>query len=75
MPGEDEIEKKKQKKLKKMYEPLTDWWKKTLSETLDSVTVSDRLTEDPCIVVATGYGSSANMERIQKAQAYQNKHS
>merc|ERR1711907_10401 len=70
MPVDDELEKKKLKKLKKMYEPLTDWWKSELKDQLESVTVSERLVDDPCVVVATNYGSSAYMERIQKAQAY-----
>jgi len=72
MPTDDETEKKRMKKLKKMYEPLTDWWKNLLKDQLDSVTISDRLVEDPCVVVATSYGHSAYMERIQKAQAYGN---
>jgi len=30
LPEEDELERKKIKKLKKMFKPLTDWWKKKL---------------------------------------------
>lgn len=67
---EDDLDKKRLKKLKKMYQPLTDWWKKTESQHIDSVVVTQRLTEDPCVIVATEYGYSANMERISKAQAY-----
>lgn len=26
MPGEEDIERKKNKKLKKIYTPLTEWW-------------------------------------------------
>jgi len=70
MPTDSDAEKKRLKKLKKIYEPLTDWWKNTLKEQLDTVTVSDRLVDDPCVVVATSYGYSARMESIQKAQAY-----
>jgi heat shock protein beta len=70
MPTDDETEKKKIKKLKKMYEPLTDWWKNLLKEKLDVVTISERLVDDPCIVVGSVYGQSATMERISKAQAY-----
>jgi heat shock protein beta len=70
MPTDDESEKKRLKKLKKMYEPLTDWWRNSLKDDLDSVTVSERLVNDPCVVVASSYGYSPYMERIQKAQAY-----
>jgi heat shock protein beta len=70
LPSDDETEKKILKKLKKMYEPLTDWWKNLLREQLDTVTISERLVDDPCVVVATGYGYSAYMEKIQKAQTY-----
>jgi len=70
MPTDDETEKKKIKKLKKMYEPLTDWWKNLLKDKLDVVTISERLVDDPCIVVGSVYGQSATMERISKAQAY-----
>jgi len=72
MPTDDETEKKRFKKLKKLYEPLTDWWKNILKDQLDTVTVSDRLVDDPCVVVATSFGYSAYMEKIHKAQAYGN---
>ena len=71
MPNEDaELAKKRLKKLKKLYQPLTDWWRQTLSDSLESVVISQRLVEDPCVIVASENGYSANMERISKAQAY-----
>jgi len=70
MPTDDETQKKKIKKLKKIYEPLTDWWKKLLPDKLEVVTISERLVDDPCLVVGSVYGYSATMERISKAQAY-----
>jgi len=72
MPQEDDVEKRRMKKLKKIYEPLTDWWKKTLSEQVENVVVSDKLVDDPVVVVASSHGYSAYMEKIQKAQAYGN---
>ena len=36
---------------------------------VDKVVVSTRLTEDPCCLVSSEYGWTANMERIMKAQA------
>jgi len=34
------------------------------------VRLSQRLVDDPCVVVSSEYGYSPNMERISKAQAY-----
>jgi len=53
-----------------MFEPLTDWWKKVLSEDLEQVKLSQRLVNDPCVIVSTEHGYSANMEKISRAQAY-----
>jgi HSP90 family molecular chaperone len=39
---------------------------------LESVKVSQRLIDDPCVIVSTEYGQSANMQKISKAQAYSN---
>lgn len=64
MPGEEDLERKRNKKLKKMYNPLTEWWQKLLSEQIESVRVSSRLVDDPCAVVSSEYGYSATMERI-----------
>jgi heat shock protein beta len=72
MPSDDETDKRRMKKLKKLYEPLTEWWKKTLVDQLENVVVSDKLVDDPVVVVASSYGYSAYMEKIQKAQAYGN---
>lgn len=53
-----------------MFTPLTDWLKKILSDDLESVRLSQRLVNDPCVIVSSEYGYSPNMERISKAQAY-----
>mmetsp|Transcript_30258 Transcript_30258/g.53390 ORF Transcript_30258/g.53390 Transcript_30258/m.53390 type:complete len:312 (-) Transcript_30258:38-973(-) len=82
---ETEEEKKKFSKLKDMYKPLTDWWKDTLTELtekgsmkdagvkVEKVELSKRLTESPVVVVASQFGYSAQQEKIQKSQAFQNK--
>lgn len=49
---------------------MTDWWKKTLTEELEEVRLSQRLVNDPCVVVSSEQGYSSSMERISKAQAY-----
>jgi hypothetical protein len=65
-----EDEKKYFKKLKKSYKPLITWWKKLLGDKVEQIEISRRLTETPCIITTSEYGYTANMERIQKAQAF-----
>ncbi len=49
----DEISKKKLKKLKEMYKPLTDWWKKFLWSQVEKVTVSNKLDDDPIFILTS----------------------
>merc|ERR1712228_229842 len=82
---ETEEEKKRFTKLKDMYKPLTDWWKKKLTDLTESgsmkdagvkiekVELSKRLTNSPVVVVTSQFGYSAQQEKIMKAQAFQNK--
>lgn len=65
---DDELEKKK--KIQKDFKPLVEWWKKLLGEKVETITVSQRLVDSPCIIVSTEHGYSASMERIQRAQAF-----
>jgi len=39
-PEDSDTERKKFKKLKKIYKPLTDWWKKIISVDLEEVRIS-----------------------------------
>ena len=59
-------------KKSKENEDFINFLKETLGERVESVKVSDRLTDIPCILVATEYGWNANMERIIKSQALRN---
>lgn len=70
--NEDEVEKKKLKKLKEMYKPLTDWWKKHLGSQVEKVSVTNKLEDDPLYIMTSQYGFSATMEKVNKAQAFQN---
>ena len=55
----------KNKELKESFKELTKWWKGALaSENVEEVKISNRLDSTPCVVVASKYGWSANMERI-----------
>ncbi|XP_031092423.1 endoplasmin homolog [Ipomoea triloba] len=59
----------KDKLLKESFKDLTKWWKKSLaSDNVDDVKISSRLADSPCVVVASKYGWSANMERIMQSQ-------
>jgi heat shock protein beta len=69
---DDEAEKSRERKVKEAFQPLIDWWKKKLGNDIEKVVVSNRLTDTPCIVVSSDFGQTANMERIQKAQAFSN---
>lgn len=51
------------------YKELVDFFKTTLGNKVESVKVSSRLQNTPCVLVSSKYGWSANMERIIKAQA------
>merc|ERR1712121_274168 len=64
-------EKDKTEELEKEYEPLLKWMKETgLKDLIEKASVSQRLTESPCALVANSYGWSGNMERIMNSQAY-----
>lgn len=59
----------KLKELKESFKELTNWWKDALSsENVDSVKISNRLDNTPCVVVTSKYGWSANMEKIMQSQ-------
>ena len=44
--------------------------KKLLFEKVNNVIISNRLTDEPCVVVADSYGHSSFMDKIQKAQMF-----
>ena len=70
MPDDGERERKVQKFLAKKYEPYVEFAKKILFEKVNNVIISNRLTNEPCVVVADTYGHSAFMDKIQKAQVF-----
>ncbi|XP_042439983.1 endoplasmin homolog [Zingiber officinale] len=60
----------KLKDLKESFKELTDWWKGALfGVNIDSVKISNRLDNTPCVVVTPKYGWSANLEKIMQSQA------
>jgi HSP90 family molecular chaperone len=70
--GNDEKAKKTFQKLKEMYKPLTEWFKKHLGKEVEKVTISNKLEDDPVFILTSQYGYSATMEKINRAQAFAN---
>jgi len=66
---ETEEEKEKEKALKEEFSALIDFLKTSLAGRVEKVTLSNRISESPCVLVTGMYGWSANMERIVRAQA------
>jgi heat shock protein beta len=63
--------KERKEATEKEFQPLLDWRKENgLKDKIEKATISERLTESPCALVASQYGWSGNMERIMKSQAY-----
>ena len=69
---ETEEEKKEKEKMNDKFKPLTDTMKELLGGNVEKVTLTDRLTDAPCVLVTGQHGWTANMERIMKAQALGN---
>lgn len=66
----DELSKKKIQKLKEMYKPLTEWFKNHLGKSVEKVSVSNKLVDSPLFIFTSQYGYSAQMEKINRAQAF-----
>lgn len=66
---ETDEEKKSFEEMKAANEKLCKLMKEVLGDKVEKVVVSNRLADSPCILVTGEYGWSANMERLQKAQA------
>ncbi|KAI8825432.1 Hsp90 protein-domain-containing protein [Chytriomyces cf. hyalinus JEL632] len=64
--GSDEDE-----SIKDKFADLSEWLQSTLSEYVEAVSVSTRLSKSPTAVIANKMGLSGNMEKIMSAQALQ----
>jgi molecular chaperone HtpG len=65
---ESEDEKARFEEEKKSLEELLAMIKIILGDKITKVSVSNRLSDSPCVLVTGEYGWTANMERIMKAQ-------
>lgn len=54
-----EVEKQKQQKIKDMYKPLTDFFKKHLGKKIEKVSISNKLEDVPLFIFTSQYGYSA----------------
>jgi len=57
-------------KVEEDFKPLTDFLKKTLGQNVAKVVIAKNAMQSPVVISTGGYGWSANMERIVKAQAF-----
>ena len=63
--------KEKQEALEKQYEPLTKWLQdQILANKISKATISQRLHDSPCAMVASQFGWTGNMERLARSNAH-----
>lgn len=53
-----------------MFKPLTEWFKSHLGKAVEKVSVSNKLVDAPLFIFTSQYGYSAQMEKINRAQAF-----
>nr|QWV59567.1 heat shock protein 90-3 [Lasioderma serricorne] len=69
---ESETSKQQFEQLKTAFEPLTKWLSDdALKEQIARATVSERLSDSPCALVASIFGWTGNMERLAVSNAHQ----
>ncbi|RKP34318.1 heat shock protein gp96 precursor, partial [Dimargaris cristalligena] len=67
--GDEDAETKNyEAEMKETYSPLAVYLEKSLSEHIEKVVISNRLTTSPCAIAANQMGWSGTMERFMKAQ-------
>lgn len=50
------------------FAPLADYLKKELSDSINEVVISTRLTTSPCLIVSDAYAWTGNMEKLMASQ-------
>ncbi|KAK9876965.1 hypothetical protein WA026_015997 [Henosepilachna vigintioctopunctata] len=70
--AEVEGNKEQLEELKTKFEPLTKWLSSdALKDEIAKASVSERLTDSPCALVASMFGWTGNMERLATSNAHQ----
>jgi molecular chaperone HtpG len=67
---EDDAEKAAFELAKVDFKSVCDFIKSTLSDEVEKVVVSNKLSESPCILSTSEFGWTSNMQRILKAQTF-----
>jgi heat shock protein beta len=68
---DDEGAKSRQEQAKERFEPLLTWLEKNaLKEKIQKATISQRLHDSPCALVASQFGWTGNMERLARSNAH-----
>merc|ERR1712161_175364 len=67
---DEDLIKRRVKVYAETYKPLTKYLKKLFGSDVSRVTISKRLGRAPAVVSSNEWGNSANMDRIQRAQAF-----
>jgi heat shock protein beta len=67
---DEDLAKRRNKVYTDKFKPLTKYLKKLFGSNVSKVSISKRLGKAPAIVSASEWGNSANMDRLQRAQAF-----
>jgi len=67
---DEDLAKRRAKVYSTKFKPLTKFLKKLYGSDVSRVSISKRLGRAPAIVSSNEWGNSANMDRIQRAQAF-----
>lgn len=68
--NDDDSDKEEFERMKVEYKSVCDFMKTTLSNDVEKVVVSNKLSESPCVLSTSEYGWTANMQRLLKAQTF-----
>ena len=68
--GNNDSEKEEFERLKDEFKNVCDYMKSTLSDEVEKVIVTNKLSDSPCVLSTSEFGWTANMQRILKAQTF-----
>jgi len=65
--GEDDLTQEQLAALEEKFQPLTAYFQKVLTDRIEKVNISTRLTTSACALVAAKHGWTGNMERLMSS--------